>query len=801
MTISYRWLSTYLPQKLTPEQLSIILTSIGLEVESLEHYENFKGGLVGLLVGEVLEVEQHPNADKLKLTKVAVGKERPLNVVCGASNVAIGQKVVLAPVGATIFPKGKDPITMKLAKIRGEESEGMICAEDEIGISDDHAGIIVLDNQWKAGDLVAQVFDYDQDWIFEIGLTPNRMDAMSHYGVAKDVCAYLSYHETSVKAISPFTKKATKDKSIKVFKVSIEDEKGCRRYSGINIEGVTVKESPNWLKNNLKAIGVRSINNIVDITNYILHATGQPLHAFDADQIKDQKIIVKKYPAGTQFITLDGTARTLTAEDVMISDTEKPLCIAGVFGGLKSGVTATTKNIFLESAWFENVHIRKTSVHHGLRTDAATRFEKGVDITGAIDVLEMAAAMIQELAGGNCSEVIDVYPNPAAKTKVKLSYAYLKKLSGKNYPAAAVKTILSSLGFEIVQETEAEIELAVPFHKPDISLPADLVEEILRIDGLDNIAIPTTISISPSIDPLEKKEKFKEKIANYLVGRGYTEIVTNSITNSAYFSEEVLAGSVKMLNNLTVELDLMRPSMLETGLEIIAYNLNRKNSHLSLFELGKVYGKSSNGSYYEAEQLAIYVSGKPFEDGWRAKGAVQDFFVAKGMVQAIFELLGIENYTFKTNGSVIELVVAKKVLGQLQTIPSKKLNAFGIKQAVAYVYFDLTLLMNVYQSKQVVYQEVSKYPSIERDLALVVPEATLYEAIESSIHAAKLISLKESRVFDIFESEKLGHQKKSVAINFVFNAADKTLTDIEIDAMMQVLIQQFEKNIQAEIRK
>ena len=801
MTISYRWLSTYLPQKLTPEKLSTILTSIGLEVESLEHYENFKGGLAGLVVGEVLEVEQHPNADKLKLTKVAVGKERPLKVVCGASNVAVGQKVVLAPVGATIFPKGKDPITMKLAKIRGEESEGMICAEDEIGISDDHAGIIVLDNQWKVGDLVAEVFDYDQDWIFEIGLTPNRMDAMSHYGVAKDVCAYLSYHETAVKAISPFTKKATKDKSIKVFKVSIEDEKGCRRYSGLNIEGVTVKESPNWLKNILQAIGVRSINNIVDITNYILHATGQPLHAFDAAQIKDQKVIVKKYPTGTKFITLDGTERTLTAEDVMISDSEKPLCIAGVFGGLKSGVTAATKNIFLESAWFENVHIRKTSVHHGLRTDAATRFEKGVDITGTVDVLELAAAMIQELAGGTCSEVVDVYPHPASKTKVTLTYAYLKKLSGKNYSATAVKTILSSLGFEIVHATETEIELAVPFHKPDISLPADLVEEILRIDGLDNIAIPTTISISPSIDPLEKKEKFKEKIANYLVGRGYTEIVTNSITNSAYFSEEVLAGSVKMLNNLTVELDVMRPSMLETGLEIIAYNLNRKNSHLSLFELGKVYGKSSKGSYYEAEQLAIYVAGKQLEDGWRTKGAVQDFFVAKGMVQAIFELLGIENYTFKTNGSVIELVAAKKVLGQLQIISSKKLNAFGIKQAVGYIYFDLTALMQVYQSKQVVYQEVSKYPSIERDLALVVPEATLYEAIESSIHAAKLTALKESRVFDIFESEKLGHQKKSVAINFVFNAPDKTLTDVEIDAMMQMLIQQFEKNIQAEIRK
>ena len=802
MTISYRWLSTYLPQKLTPEQLSTILTSIGLEVESLENFENFKGGLAGLLVGEVIEVMPHPNADKLKLTKVAVGKELPLHIVCGASNVAVGQKVVVAPVGTTIYPKGAAPITMKLAKIRGEESEGMICAEDEIGMSDDHAGIIVLDTTCKAGDLVSSLFEYHQDWIYEIGLTPNRMDAMSHYGVAKDVCAYLSYHEAPVKAISPFTKKATKNNSVKPFKVIIEDEKGCGRYSGINIEGVSVQASPAWLKNSLQAIGVRSINNIVDITNYILHATGQPLHAFDADQIKDQKVVVKKYAAGTKFVTLDGTERTLTAQDVMISDSEKPMCIAGVFGGLKSGVTHDTKNIFLESAWFENVHIRKTSVHHALRTDAATRFEKGVDITGTVQVLELAAQMIQEIAGGACSEVIDVYPHPSAKTKVKLTYAYLKKLSGKIYPAAAVKTILTSLGFEILSETEDDIELAVPHHKPDISLPADLVEEILRIDGLDNIAIPTTISISPSIDPLEKKEKFKEKIANYLVGRGYTEIVTNSITNSAYFSEEVIAGSVKMLNNLSADLDVMRPSMLETGLETIAYNLNRKNNALSFFELGKVYGKSNKGSYYESEQLAIYLSGKQTQDGWRTKGVEQDFFVAKGMVQSLFELLGIENYTFKTNASsIIDLVVDKKVIGQLQVVGSKKLNSFGIKQPVLYLQFDLMLLLQCYQNKQVVYQEVSKYPSVERDLALVVPQATLYEAIESSIQAAKLTALKETRVFDIFESDKLGHQKKSVAINFVFNAPDKTLTDVEIDGMMQQLIKQFEKNIQAEIRK
>ncbi len=802
MTISYRWLSTYLPQKLTPEQLSTILTSIGLEVESLENYENFKGGLAGLLVGEVLEVIPHPNADKLKLTKVAVGKERPLNIVCGASNVAVGQKVVVASVGTTIFPKGAASITMKLAKIRGEESEGMICAEDEIGISEDHAGIIVLDPKWKAGDLVSSVYEYHQDWIYEIGLTPNRMDAMSHYGVAKDVCAYLSYHESPVKAISPFIKKATKSNSVKTFKVIIEDEKGCGRYSGMNIEGVAVKDSPSWLKNSLQSIGVRSINNIVDITNYILHTTGQPLHAFDADQIKDQKVVVKKYAAGTKFVTLDGTERNLTAADVMISDSEKPLCIAGVFGGLKSGVSNATKNIFLESAWFENVHIRKTSVHHGLRTDAATRFEKGVDITGTVDVLELAAQMIQEIAGGTCSEVVDVYPHPAPKTKVQLTYAYLKKLSGKAYPATAVKTILTSLGFEILHETESGIELAVPYHKPDISLPADIVEEILRIDGLDNIAIPTTISISPSIDPLEKKEKFKEKIANYLVSRGFTEIITNSITNSAYFSEEVLAGSVKMLNNLTVDLDVMRPSMLETGLETIAYNLNRKNNAISFFEMGKVYGKSSKGSYYESEQLAIYISGKQSQDGWRTKGVEQDFFIAKGIVQAIFDLLGITVFSWKKSvSSIMELVVDKKVIGQLQVVPSKKLNAFGIKQPALYIYFDLMLLFNNYQNKQVVYQEVSKYPSIERDLALVVPQATIYEAIETSIQAAKLTALKDTRVFDIFESDKLGHEKKSVAINFVFNAADKTLTDVEIDGMMQLLIQQFEKNIQAEIRK
>jgi len=801
MTISYHWLSEYLPESISPEKLSTILTSIGLEVESLEKIENFRGGLLGLVVGEVVALEQHPNADKLKLTKVDIGAGTILNIVCGASNVALGQKVVVAPVGTTIYPTGKEPITMKLAKIRGEESQGMICAEDEIGISEDHGGIIVLDPSIHAGTAVSSLYDYYQDWVYEIGLTPNRMDAMSHYGVAKDVCAYLSFHEKPVTAKSPFTKKITKEPSIKTFPVTIEDQQACGRYSGLNIVGVKVGDSPNWLKNRLKAIGVRSINNIVDITNYVLHETGQPLHAFDAKQIAGEKVVVKKYPAGTLFVSLDGVERKLAATDLMISDIEKPLCIAGVFGGLKSGVSESTTEIFLESAWFENVHVRKTSLFHGLRTDAATRFEKGVDIAGTANVLERAAGLIQELAGGKCSEIVDVYPAPKPKTKVSLGYAYLQKLSGKKYETEKVKTILTSLGFEILNADEQTIEVAVPYHKPDISLPADLVEEVLRIDGLDNIAIPSSITISPSIDPLEQKEKFKDKIAQFLVGRGFTEILTNSITNSAYFSEDVLLSSVKMLNNLSADLDVMRPSMLETGLETIAYNVNRKNNNLSLFEMGKVYGKSKSGNYYETEILSIYLSGKTQLDGWRTKSVEQDFFVAKGITQSIVELLGIATGEWKTEAGKAQYVFQKKTIATLEIIGSKKLQAFGIKQSVVYIHFDLMGLLAAYQSQKVVYKEVSKYPSIERDLALVIPQQISFESIAHCIKEAKLVALKDTRVFDIFESEKLGTQKKSVAINFVFNGEDKTLTDAEIDDMMKKMIGSFEKNIEAEIRK
>jgi phenylalanyl-tRNA synthetase beta chain len=494
-------------------------------------------------------------------------------------------------------------------------------------------------------------------------------------------------------------------------------------------------------------------------------------------------------------------ARKLTASDLMISDTEKPMCIAGVFGGLNSGVKDATTSIFLESAWFNNVSIRKTSVHHGLRTDAATRFEKGVDIDNTVNVLERAALMIQDVAGGKIGKVVDVYPNPAAKTKVVLPLAYLKKLSGKVYPTEKVITILKSLGFELLHQTADSIEVAVPYHKPDISIPADIVEEVLRIDGLDNIAIPSVITMSPSIDPLEQKEKFKDKIAQYLVGKGFTEILTNSITNSKYFSEESLQHAVKMLNNLSADLDVMRPSMLETGLEAVAYNMNRRNQQISFFEMGKVYTVNASGKYQEGEQLAMYLSGKQHEDGWREKGVTQDFFVAKGIAEAILNIIGVDEIVYQTKGQSVLIMHQSKVLGTIEVVGAKKLQAFDIKQGVVYIQFDLAILLEQYQQHKVVYQEVSKYPSVERDLALVLPQAITYEAIDACIKAAQLTALSTTRVFDVFESDKLGHQKKSVAINFVFNASDKTLTDTEIDGMMKKLVSQFEKYIQAEFRK
>ncbi|OIR12711.1 phenylalanine--tRNA ligase beta subunit [mine drainage metagenome] len=806
MTISYNWLSEYLPETIDPERLSKILTSIGLEVESLEKYESIKGGLDGLVIGEVLECEQHPNADKLKVTKVNTGKET-LQIVCGAPNVAKGQKVVVATVGTTIYPVGGEPITMKVAKIRSVESFGMICAEDEIGLGSSHAGIIILPEDVVVGTPALNYFNPYNDWIYEIGLTPNRMDAMSHLGVARDVCAYLTHHnkkETKVK--SPFNNSFKADNNSLQFKVTIENEEACPRYSGTTISGVTVAASPQWLKDKLTAIGLRSINNIVDITNFILHETGQPLHAFDADEITGQHIIIKNLPAQTSFTTLDEKERKLNANDLMICNgNSEPMCIGGVFGGLHSGVKETTKNIFLESACFDSISIRKTSVQHGLRTDAATRFEKGVDISNTVNVLKRAALLIKEIAGGEISsDVVDVYPKPKEKTQVAIKYHYLKKLSGKNYHQDAVTRILTSLGFEVIKEGIDELWVSVPFSKPDISLPADIVEEILRIDGLDNIDIPTSITISPSVEVAGLKETLKEKISNYLVGLGFNEIFTNSITNSKYFSEEVLQSTVKMINNLSAELDVLRPSMLETGLEIIAYNINRKNNNLQFFEFGKTYASKEVGHYKEDEHLALYLTGSDHEESWREKSKQLDFYKAKGIIAGIFNLSGAGDIHFtkeESNDLSIAFYHGKKQLGRLGKVGKKQLADFDIKQPVYFVDIYFADLLKLSEKQKIVYKEVPKFPVVQRDLALIVNRATTYEALEAAVKKTKLSKLQSVRLFDVFESDKLGADKKSMAVNFTFLDEDKTLTDKETDSMVNKLIDVFEKELGAEIRK
>jgi phenylalanyl-tRNA synthetase beta chain len=808
MTISYKWLSEYLPVTVDPERLSRILTSIGLEVESMNNYEEVKGGLKGLVIGEVLTTEKHPNADKLTLTTVNVAAAEPLQIVCGAPNVAAGQKVVVAQVGTTIYPSTGEPLTMKVAKIRSVESYGMICAEDEIGLGTSHAGIMVLPADVKVGKSAVDYFQPYEDIIYEIGLTPNRMDAMSHWGVARDVCAYLNHHDKKdYKPKLPNGNGFKTDNTSLIIDVKVENETACPRYSGISIANVTIGESPKWLQQKLKAIGLRPINNIVDITNFIQHETGQPLHAFDADKIAGKKVIIKNLPEGTPFITLDEKERKLSAEDLMICDEKEGICIAGVFGGLHSGVTSTTKNIFLESACFDGITIRKTSFRHALRTDAASRFEKGTDISNTVNVLKRAATLIKEIAGGElASDIVDIYPAKKVKTEVAIKWQFIKKLSGKNYHPDAVKNILTSLGFEILKEGIDELRVAVPYHKPDISLAADLVEEIVRIDGLDNIDIPTAITITPAVEENYAKEVYREKTANYLVGLGFNEMMTNSITNAAYYSEEELATMVKMMNSLSAELNILRNSLFETSLEVVAHNLNHKNNSLRLFEFGKSYSTSGPAEYKETEKLCIVLSGNSTEDNWKHKSTATDFYALKGSVIAILKLLGINGYITETL-SVPKLdnhIIFKlngEIIAGAGEVTKKMLDKFGIKQPVFFAGLNWELLSDLATKQSPAIKAISKFPAVQRDLAIIVPKLLQYEEVEKMVQKIKPGTLQEIRLFDIFESEKLGADKKSMAINFTFSDEEKTLTDKEIDGWMNRIMTTLEKDLQAEIRK
>jgi phenylalanyl-tRNA synthetase beta chain len=806
MTISYKWLSEYLPVTIDPERLSRILTSVGLEVEKMEHFEEIKGGLKGLVIGEVLEAEQHPNADKLKLTKVNIGRGQVLQIVCGAPNVAAGQKVVVATMGTTIYPASGEPMTMKNAKIRGVESQGMICAEDEIGLGASHAGIMVLPETVSAGTPAAEYFQPFSDIIYEIGLTPNRMDAMSHWGVARDVCAFLTHHDKKeLKPVLPaITFKA--DKQTLPISVVVEDSKACPRYSGVTISNVQVKESPRWLQERLKSIGLRPINNIVDITNFIQHETGQPLHAFDYDQIAAHKILVKKLPEGTPFVTLDEKERKLSAADLMICDPEGPLCIAGVFGGSKSGVTEQTTNLFLESAFFDPVTIRKTSFRHGLRTDAATRFEKGIDISNTVNVLKRAVQLIKEICGGQiASDIVDIYPLTRQKKEVIIKYHFLKKLSGKNYHPDAVRRILQSLGFTISREGMDALTLVVPHHKPDVSLPADIVEEILRIDGLDNIEIPTNISLSPSVETHYVDAQKREKLANIMMGLGYSEILTNSITNSAWFTEEELKTGVRLLNNLSSELNMMRPAMLHTALEVIAFNINRRNTSLRFFEFGKTYATTGVGEYQETEHLCLYLTGNLSGNHWKEKEKKSDIFYMKGIIASLLKVLQVPFEATEASSSRLlesgeEFRINGELIVEFGKVSSAINSKFDLKQPVFIADFYWDNLLK-HAGKKVQFREIAKYPAVERDLAMVVPKGMKYRQIEEQIKKLRLKQLRSVQLFDVFESEKLGADKKSMAVHFTFLDEEKTLTDKEIDTWMNKIMTALEKELTAEIRK
>jgi phenylalanyl-tRNA synthetase beta chain len=811
MTISYKWLCEYLPggeAAVDPERLSRILTSIGLEVESMYQYEEIKGGLSGLVIGEVLTTEKHPNADKLTLTKVNTGGAEPLQIVCGAPNVAAGQKVVVAPVGTTIYPLTGDPLTMKVAKIRSVESHGMICAEDEIGLGTSHAGIMVLPAELKPGTPAADYFQPYTDIIYEIGLTPNRMDGMSHWGVARDVCAYLNHHDKKdIKPKLPVTNGFKADNNSFPVSVTVENNIGCPRYSGITIANVTIKASPKWLQQKIKAIGLRSINNIVDITNFIQHETGLPLHAFDADKIAGKKVVVKNLPEGTPFITLDEKERKLSAEDLMICDENGGICIAGVFGGLHSGITDTTQNIFLESACFDSITIRKTSFRHGLRTDAATRFEKGTDISNTVNVLKRATLLIKELAGGEiASEVVDIYPAPKPKTEVAVKWHFIKKLSGKNYHPDSVKNILCSLGFEVLKEGIDELRVSVPYHKTDISLPADLVEEIVRIDGLDNIDIPGAITITPAVEENNVPEILREKTANYLAGQGFCEMMTNSITNAGYFSEEELSNMVKMTNSLSAELNILRNSLFETALEVVAHNLNHRNTSLRLFEFGKAYSTSGPGKYSETEKLCVVISGNNSEDSWKQKAVGADFYTLKGTVDTVLKMLGIipdstEMLAVPKLDNHIVYKLNNQIIAGAGEVNKKVLAEFGIKQPVFFAGLNWALLTAIAERQNRKVTELPKYPAVQRDLAMIVASDLQWEKVQQSVQKIKLAKLQDIKLFDIFESEKLGAGKKSLAVNFTFLDEEKTLTDKEIEGWMDRIMTALEKEVQAEIRK
>ena len=806
MKISNNWLQDYLKTDLSIDETSDLLTDIGLEVEGVENHESIKGGLVGIVIGKILTVEKHPDADRLNLTTVDVGEGDPLQIVCGAPNVAVNLKVPVATVGTWIHI-GDDSFKIKRSKIRGQVSDGMICGPDEIGLGAKTDGIMELPDDAPIGQAGSKYFDIKTDTIFEIGLTPNRTDAMSHIGVARDLKAALNSKDHNLKMCLPSVKDFSIDSNSLEIKVDVQTPELCPRYSGLTISNITVKDSPEWLKNRLLSIGINPINNIVDITNYVLHETGQPLHAFDANKIDGNTIIVKTAKSKSKFITLDESERELSVEDLMICNENEPMCIAGVFGGLKSGVNENTTTIFLESAYFNPISIRKTAKRHILSTDASFRYERGCDPNITVYALKRAAILIKEICNGKItSDIIDFYPKPIENVNVNFSFDSLNKIAGEKINKDLVKKILKNLEINIVEDSGDSLILSIPTYRVDVTREIDVIEEVLRIYGFNTIALPdklsTSINISDSIDSY----KLKKVLSNLLASNGFNEIMNNSLTKSSYnkFIEEFKdENNVNILNPLSSDLNIMRRTLLFSALESVEYNNNRKNSNLKFFEFGKSY--QIFDKYEENQHLYLTITGNKYEENWNVKNEKVDFFFIKEMVHTIISRLGLTKYKVKevnTNGlsSGLMYSVKKKPLVYFGNVDSNILKSYKIRNSVFIADFNWDLILDLVENNKIVYKPVNKFPIIRRDLSLLINQDVSFSQLEKIARSVNNSLLQEVNLFDVYNGDKLPDNKKSYAISFVFEDNSKTLTDYQIDEVMKKLIAEFESSVGAEIR-
>lgn len=815
MNISLNWLNDYLKTGLPVEEICKILTSIGLEVGGYEKFESVKGGLKGLVVGEVKTCEPHPDSDHLHITTVDLGDGRLTPIVCGAPNVAAGQKVVVATIGTVLYDGDKE-FVIKKSKIRGQESEGMICAEDEIGIGTDHAGIIVLPADGKAGTPASEYYQISTDYVIEIDITPNRVDGASHLGVARDLAAYLK-QSGNIDYTLPSVEQYKADSTDATLSIEVKRPEACIRYAGVCIEGVTVKESPEWLRNRLKAIGLNPINNVVDITNYILFELGQPLHAFDKDKIKGNKVILRSFPTGTKFVTLDGVERELNENDLMVCNEEAPMCIAGVFGGIESGITNNTQNVFLESACFDPVFVRKTARRHGLNTDASFRFERGTDPNIVIYALKRAALLIKELAGGKItSDIIDIYPSPVKDFEVEVKYEHIDRLIGKAIGKENIKKILSALEIKIVHESETTLLLHVPPYRVDVRREADVIEDILRIYGFNNIEVPSKVNSTLSYSEKPDDYRLKNVIADLLTGNGFNEIMNNSLTKASYFEGLETykpENTVMLYNPLSSDLSAMRQSLLFGGLETIAYNINRKNNSLKLYEFGKSYTfhkkeeEDHLKQYREENHLALFLTGNKTTASWNTKEARSNFFTLKAYAEMVLTRLGFKidmlNVEENTQDILREGLVYTqngKHLLSLGTVSPKLRKNFDIDQEVYYAEFSWENLLKALKNHTTTFAPLPKYPSVKRDLALLLDKKISFKEVKELALRTEKTLLKTVTLFDVYEGEKLGAGKKSYAVSFTLQDDEKTLTDKQIEKIMNKLIGSYKHQLGAEIR-